>query len=595
MKNRSDILLKDTWNVDALFSLSTWKEALDEVKQKVDAGLEDITVLLGEIKDPVKLKKLLDNYFDISLQIEKLFTYSHLRFDEDTKNEEHKISYNRAMALYFQFKNITSSIEPEILQVDEAILDQWIKHPELALYQWFLKRLKDQKKHVLDKHQENLLSLSGLAMQTASKAFSALNNADIKFKEIKDKKRKSHELSHGLYQVYLKSNDRVLRSHAFTTLHHTFIDHENVLTELLGGHIQSQLYVAKARKFSTCLESALFPNQIPPTVYHQLIDTVGENIHVLHRYVSMRKKWMKYKEIHAYDLYAPIVADIDYHIEYTEAANKIVESLGDLGKEYQSTLQKGLLKDRWVDIYENTNKRSGAYSSGCYGSMPYILMNFHGTFSDLMTLSHEAGHSMHSFYSNKTQAYPYASYSIFLAEIASTFHEELTFQLLYAQAASKKEKIFLLNQKIDGMRATFFRQTMFAEFELLLYSMGEQSIPLTPQVLKEKYVQLNAKYFGADFTIDEVLGAEFLRIPHFYYGFYVYQYATGIAAAHEFAKKVIHEKGKDAYIKFISAGSSKYPVDVLKEVGIDVTQKKIFVHFIDEFNDLVNELDKLLS
>ncbi len=596
MKERKDIPLKDTWDLTTLYEVKgKWEAEFQQAKKNLDEGCKKIIEGKGKLYQSDILKAILQEYFDFSQLLERLYTYAHLKADEDTVNEENKIQYHKVLSLFYQFKHVSSFVEPEILHLPEPEFHALLTNPSLDLFHSYLKKLFDQKAHVLPKEQEELLSLGGMALQSPSKAFSAFNNADIRFEEVKDSKGETHELSHGLYQLYLKSSDRQLRQESFTSMHSAYLSHQFTLCELLSGHVESHVFNMKTRKFSSSLEAALFPYQIHTDIYHTLIDTVGKNLSSLHRYVALRKKWMKLSKIHIYDLYTPIFSDVHYEVNYEKACGLVIESLTPLGSEYQNVLEQGLSKQRWVDIYENKNKRSGAYSSGCYESYPYILLNFHGTMSDLMTLSHEAGHSMHSYYSNKHQPYPYASYSIFLAEIASTFHEELTFRHLLKQAVSKEEKIFLINQKIDGMRATFFRQTMFAEFELMIHRMAESSIPLTPQVVRDHYLELNKKYFGPEFEPEELLSVEFLRIPHFYSNFYVYQYATGIAAAHAFAKNVIEKGKKEDYIKFISSGSYYYPVDLLQQVGIQMKSPQVYLDFIKEFDGLLDELEALVQ
>lgn len=596
MMKREEIPYKDTWDLESIFSsFSCWEENFFKWQQQLQDGLTAITQYQGNLSTVDNIHHALKNYFKSIEEIETIFVYAHLKFDQDTKQEFSKKAYNQALGLIYQFDHLTSFIEPELLHLSDDFLAKLLNEDTLKPYHQYLKKLYDQKQHVLSLPEEQLLSLSQQALHAPGKAFSALNNADIKFASIKDEQGKKHEVTHGMYQVYLKSEDRTLRKGAFNSVHNAFAKMENTIVELLGGKVQTTYFQSKARKFSSCLEMALFPNQIDTSVYHQLIDSIDENLQPLHEYIALRKKILGYDKLYAYDMYLPLSKDYQYEISYDAAADIVCHAMQPLGNEYQSILRDGLFKSRWVDIYENENKRSGAYSSGCYSTMPYILLNFHGTFSDLMTLSHEAGHSMHSYYSNKNQPYQYASYSIFLAEIASTFHEKLTFEYLIENAKNDEERIYLLNQQIDGMRATFFRQAMFAEFELQIHQIAEQQQPLTPGDLKEKYKALNAKYFGKDFTIDKNLPHEFLRIPHFYSNFYVYQYATGIAAAYKFADQVRKEGKTKEYLKFISAGSSKYPLDVLKDAGIDMKDKRIFTSFINEFGSLVRQLKDLLN
>jgi oligoendopeptidase F len=352
----------------------------------------------------------------------------------------------------------------------------------------------------------------------------------------------------------------------------------------------------RARKYPSCVEAALFPNQIDVKVYSALIQAVRSHLPALHRYMKLRKKVMGLDQLHLYDLHVPLVKAVEMGMSYEDATRAIIESVAVLGEDYQRALNQGLTQDRWVDRYENARKRSGAYSSGCYDSMPYILMNYHGTFNDAMTLTHEAGHSMHSFLSRRNQPYHYSQYSIFVAEVASTFHEELLLRHLLSKVKTKEQKAFLINQKIDDMRATLLRQTMFAEFELKVHSWAEQGVPLTPALLKSEYRKLNEEYFGPEMTLDDETDIEWARIPHFYYNFYVYQYATGISAAHALVDKVLSEgdQARDRYLSFLSAGSSHYPIEVLKMAGVDMRTPHPVESAMRHFDALVTELEELL-
>ena len=365
---------------------------------------------------------------------------------------------------------------------------------------------------------------------------------------------------------------------------------------LIHGQVQTHVFDTKARKYASCLEDALFPYQIDTKVYTSLIETVRRNLSSIHRYMEVRKKLLGFSQLHLYDMSVPLVADVDMSMSYDEAKKLIVDSVAPLGKDYQKHLEKGLGDDRWVDKYENLRKRSGAYSSGCYDSMPYILMNYHGTFQDVMTLTHEAGHSMHSFLSAKKQPYHYSRYPIFVAEVASTFHEDLLFEHLMEKLNDPKKKIFLINQKLDDIRATFFRQAMFAEFELMLHNWVESGVPITPLLLKTEYRKLNIDYFGSHVVVDEEADIEWARIPHFYYNFYVYQYATGISAAHALCKKVRTggETDRISYLDFLSSGGSDYPINLLQKAGVDMLSSAPTEMLIRYFDDLVDRLKKNL-
>lgn len=598
-QERCAIAKQDQWNVEALYSSwQAWEEDL------LKWGRESSSPHWPELnafkeswkKSSEDLKKLIDICCEIDRQLSKLHTYAHLRHDEDVSEEVAKKAYSRITALLYAFAQEAAWIEPELLAYPEEKLDALIHSKPLDSYRFYLEKMVWMKKHTLPAEQEELLAMAGKSLETASQAFGAFNNADLKFPPAVDSQGQQKELTHGKYQLYLRSPDRALRESAFKNLHRSFLSYENTLCELLSGQVQCHLFGMKSRKFASCVEAALFPHQIDVSVYHSLIQAVKTHLPALHRYMNLRKKMMGLDQLHLYDLHVPLVKQVDMGMSYEEASKLIIESVAVLGKDYQNSLTQGLTKDRWVDRYENTKKRSGAYSSGCYDSMPYILMNYHGTLNDALTLTHESGHSMHSLLSRANQPYHYSRYSIFVAEVASTFHEELLLRHLLNRVTSKEQKAFLINQKLDDMRSTLLRQTMFAEFELKIHRWAEQGIPMTPELLKTEYRKLNQEYFGPDVLIDEEADIEWSRIPHFYYNFYVYQYATGISAAHALVDRVVNggDKEREEYLTFLSSGSSKYPIDVLKLAGVDMRTPQPVEAAMRHFDALVTQLGELL-
>lgn len=595
--DRKELPIQDRWNVEALYpSLDMWSKDFNRWKQQGEGSRwAEIKELKGRLKEgAATILKLLEAYLDLDRNLTKLYVYSHLRVDEDVGNTEHKEIFQKMTTLCHQFRQEMSWIEPELLQLPEKDLEQILQDPKLNAYRFYLEKIVRLKPHTLSAEQEELLARAAHALDSTERIFGAFNNADLKFPQVLDEKGELHELTHGKYLTYMNSRDQTLRKGAFQTLHRSFGLWENTLCELIHGEMQKHLFFAKSRRFNSCLEAALFPHRIDPTVYHQLIATVRANLPIFHHYLAFRKKAMNLDELHLYDLRTPLVSEVEIKFEFDEAANLIIESMAPLGEDYQQILKKGLLTDRWVDRYESERKRSGAYSSGCYDSYPYILMNYHGQFSDMMTLSHEAGHSMHSYMSWSHQPYQDASYPIFLAEVASTFHEELTLLHLLKKLQNPKQRAYLINQKIEDIRNTFIRQVMFAEFELKLHESVEQGIPLTPAYLKKEYFKLNQDYFGPSVVVDEEISVEWARIPHFYYNFYVYQYATGISAAHALVKEV-QEKGPSAYLQFLSSGGSRFPLDTLKRAGVDMTTAGPIQETMNHFAQLTQELELLLD
>jgi oligoendopeptidase F len=598
-QERTAIAKKFHWNVEALYpSWEAWQQELNNWgrEEKEPHWLEITPFRQIWMQKPENLKALLELCFEIDRHLSKLYTYAHLRHDEDVAEEIAKKAHSRIVSLLYAFRQETAWIEPEMLQLPEEELNRIIKSPLLSDYAFHLEKIVRLKKHTLPAPEEELLAMSGKALETASQTFGAFNNADLKFPPIEDSQGKPRELTHGKYLLYLRDKDRKLREGAFKSMHKSFAAFENTLCELLSGQIQRHVLEMRARKYESCLETALFPNQIDSKVYSALIQAVRSHLPALHRYMHLRKEVMGLDKLHLYDLHVPLVKEVEMGMSYEDATKLIVESVAILGEDYQRALNQGLTQDRWVDRYENARKRSGAYSSGCYDSMPYILMNYQGTFNDVMTLTHEAGHSMHSLLSRRSQPYQYSQYSIFVAEVASTFHEELLLRHLLTRVKSKEQKAFLINQKLDDMRATLLRQTMFAEFELKIHGFAEQGIPLTPALLKAEYRKLNEEYFGSDVHIDEEVDIEWARIPHFYYNFYVYQYATGISAAHALVDKVLKggEKARDHYLQFLSSGCSRYPIEVLELAGVDMRTSQPVESAMRHFDELVTELSELL-
>ncbi len=596
---RKEVKEKDKWNVEALYAdLSAWEKDFAHLAEEKQEGVRYPTIksFKGKLQnDSSTLLALIKEVFRIERLLTKLYTYAHLRHDEDVTNDQFKNAYDRITLLYHEFSQEVSWIDPEILQMPKEKFEAYLIDPLLEEYWIYLKKIFVLKPYTLEMKQEQMLALSSQALQCPERAFGVLNNADLSFPKIADGKGAEKELTHGTYALYLQSNDRELRKNAFEGIHGSYLKFENTLSELINGQVQKHLFISRARNYPSCLHAALTVHQVDTKVYHNLIDTVRSNISVLHRYMTLRRERLKVDKLQPYDLHVSLVPQFERRYSYEEAEKMVIESVAPLGEEYQTILRKGLTEDRWVDRFENARKRSGAYSSGCYDSYPFILMNFQGTLRDLMTLTHEAGHSMHSYYSRHGQPYHYASYPIFVAEVASTFNEELLFRYLLERAKTPEEKAYLINQKIDDIRSTLFRQTQFAEFELTLHEMAEAGIPMNPSTIKAAYAELNQDYYGPALEKAELTSVECLRIPHFYYNFYVYQYATGISAAYALVEHLLKngDKARKDYLQFLSSGSSDYPIELLKVAGVDMRESSPIQVLIDRFAALVDELDML--
>jgi oligoendopeptidase F len=597
---RSEVDVQDQWDVGAIYpDFESWVKDFEQANRSAQKPKwPELTAFKGRLNEgPEGILSYLQSMFSTSQHISRLYTYAHLRHDEDIANDQFKRAHSQATSLLHDFNEETAWFEPELLSLSDEVVQSYLASPILSAYSFYLEKIVRVKKHMLSVENEELLALSGKALNVSSKAFSAMSDADLKFGHVLDSTGNSKELSHALYGMYIRDADRTLRSNAFKQMHEKYHDYENTLCELLNGQVQAHLFQARARRYSSCLESALFPKNIDVPVYDALIQAVHSKMSILHKYMRLRKKILGVTELHLYDMYVPLMPSADIKMDFKTAVDLVIESVAILGSDYQNILSKGLKEHRWVDRYENKNKRSGAYSSGSYDTMPYILMNYKNIIRDLFTLAHEAGHSMHSFLSHAHQPYHQSDYPIFLAEVASTFNEELLMNLLLKRASGKEEKIFLINQKIEDIRTTLFRQTMFAEFELKIHQMAESHIPLTPKGLKEIYCALNSHYFGPDTVIDNEIAIEWARIPHFYYNFYVFQYATGISAALALTERVFRggTTERNDYLSFLKGGCSKYPIDLLKIAGVDMLSPEPVQTAIVKFGDLVDQLEKLLS
>jgi oligoendopeptidase F len=593
---RETVKAQDKWNTEALYpTMKSWETHLNSLKDSPKAPFwPKIASFQGRLHEgPKVVKEALTEILKVDRELSKLCTYAHLKHDEDITNDQNKQANNLSSALFHQFTIETSWFDPELLALPNS--DELVTAPELADYRFHLEKVLRVKKHTLKPDQEHLLALSGKSLEACIRAFSAINDADFKFDKVADSQGNFRPLTHGSYSLYIRDQDRFLRKNAFYQYHTKYDNFQNTLCELLKGNTESHVFNARARHFSSSLEAALYPKNIDVSVYHSLVKAVNEEIDALYDYYALREEILGVGALHLYDMYVPLTKDVDIQMTYDQAVDTIIASLAPLGKEYQATLEKGFKSEGWVDKFENENKRSGAYSSGCYDSYPYMLMNYKNILRDVFTLTHEAGHSMHSYYTKKNQPYIYGSYPIFLAEVASTFNEELLLQHLLKHAKTKEEKIFLVNQKIEDIRGTLFRQTMFAEFELKLHEMAEKDQPITPASLKEVYLELNKKYFGPKVVVDEEIAIEWARIPHFYYNFYVYQYATGISAALALSERVLKggDAEREAYLNFLKSGCSKYPIQTLKDAGVDMTKEAPVKAAIGRFRELTKMLREL--
>ena len=594
--SREKISEKDRWNIEKMYpSMEEWRKQLKLVNES------DSWDLLQKYKNKLNessnnAKFTLDTFFELSRKLENLAVFAHMLLDENLSNDQAKEAFGLGQFAYYNFSEKSSWIEPELLQLPKEKLEEYINDPNLSKYKFYLEKLSRFKPYTLSIKEEELLSRVEQTFQSPYKSFSSLENADLSFQNIADSSGKSMELTHGKYSSYMREKDRFLRKNAYEVYHKKFMEFENTFCELLQGQIKNHDFIAKTRNFNSCLEAALYPNQVDVNVYHNLIKAVRDNIKTLHKFVSFKKRVLKLDKLHPYDIYAPLVSGQNFKMDLEKAKQTVISSVAPLGSEYQSILEKGILVDRWVDYIETNKKRSGAYSSGCYDSMPYILMNYYESLNDVNTLAHEAGHSMHSYLSNHNLPYHYSQYPIFVAEVASTFNEQLLHGYLLKNSKDENQKAFLIADSLDRIQATFFRQTLFAEFELKIHEMVESQTPLTPTLLKKIYHQLYQDYYGEDMQLDDLIDIEWARVPHFYYNFYVYQYATGISAAvylYDLSQK--DKNHCQQYLEFLKSGGSRYPLDLLKQAGVDLTKPDAVQALISHFDHLIDQLSTILE
>lgn len=596
LPERSEINEEFTWKLEDIFqSDDDWEKEFQAVKELIP-GISSFQGKLGESSET--LYEALQYEDHVLERIGKLYTYAHLRYDQDTTNSFYQGLYDRARALYAQVGSALAFIVPEILSIDVQKIKSFLEENEkLRLYEHALDEINLQRPHVLSAKEESILAEASEVLNASSNTFGMLNNADLEFPSIVDENGEEVQVTHGRYIRFLESGDRRVRHDAFKAVYDTYGKFKNTFASTLSSTVKKHNFTAKIRNYKSARHSALAANNIPEEVYDNLVNTVNQYLPLLHRYVKLRKKVLGLDELHMYDLYTPLVKDVKMEISFEEAKDIILKALAPLGEDYLNVVRKGL-EERWIDVYENKGKRSGAYSSGSYGTNPYILLNWQDDVNNLFTLVHEFGHSVHSYYTRKTQPFPYGDYSIFVAEVASTCNEALLSDYLLKTIDDEKKRLYILNHFLEGFRGTVFRQTMFAEFEHLIHLKAQNHEALTADVFTKEYYELNKKYFGEEhMVIDKEIGLEWARIPHFYYNYYVYQYATGYSAATALSKQIL-EEGEPAvkrYMEFLKAGSSDYPIEVLKKAGVDMTSAEPVEAACKVFEEKLNEMEQLLS
>lgn len=589
--DRTSIEDKFKWNIDTMYQSN---ESIKDDIDKVNSIIEELKSYKGKISSSKEnLYKVLSNSEKASRILQNLYVYTRMKQHEDTRNNENQARATKAEMLSTELSMATSYIVPEIIAMDENKLKEYLEDEKLSFYKKYVDEILRDKPHTLTEKEEEILAGVSDLSTVPENVYEMFSFADLKFPEIKGEDGKDIRITHGNYSTFLKSKDSRVRKDAFEAVYSTYEDYKNTFASTLYGGIKSEIFYSKMRNYKSAIESSLFQDDISVDVYYNLISAVDENLDTLNRYVDIRKKYLNIDEMHMYDLYVPITSNFDMKITYEEAQDIILKALKPLGEEYLSIVKRAF-NERWIDVYENEGKQGGAYSWGSYDSSPYILMSYKDDLNSLFTLIHELGHSMHSYYSKHNQEYLYSSYKIFVAEVASTLNELLLVNYLLENSSSKEERIYLLNYYLEQFRTTVYRQTMFAEFEKITHERVEAGEPLTAKEFTDIYYDLNKKYYGKSCIVDEEIGLEWARIPHFYSNFYVYKYATGFSAASALSEKILNE-GKSAvekYIEFLKSGGSDYPLNQLRAAGVDMEKKESIEKALDVFKELVEELER---
>ena len=590
--DRNKIDEKYKWDLTPIFkNTEEFNNYYQETEKEIQAFTKYEHIMGNNAKN---FYETINNYYEVARKLDKLAVYTSLQFDEDTSNNENQSLKLKVNNLYDKWNKICFFVTPTILKKEEKEIEKYYEEePKLKDYKTILKREFRYKKHTLTDAEEKLLSSMTKVFNNNYETYELLKDSDIKFGNIEDEFGKQVELTCSNYSIYIESKNRRVRKDAFTTLYKTYKQFTNTFAATLSGNINENTTIAKIRKFSSTIEWCLYRDELEETIYNNLINTVSNNLNTLFKYYDLKKEVLNLDELHLYDIYTPIVENFEKKYPFEEAKEIVLNALSVLGEDYIKILKQGY-EDRWIDVYPTKAKRTGGYSSGCYDTNPYILLNYQDKYNDMSTLAHESGHSMHSYYTRHNNPYQYGDYAIFVAEVASTVNEILLAKYLLKTSKDKKEKLFILDNLMNLFKATIYRQTMFAEFEQSIYHDAEKDIPLTAEYLSKKYYDLNKKYFGEEVVVDEEIKYEWERIPHFYYNFYVYKYATGLSAASQIASDILSgkENAVENYKKFLKSGSTLSPLESLKLAGVDLSKKEVIESALKMFEDTIKEFKK---
>lgn len=588
---REDIPERYRWKLEDIYDNDDkWEADYKKIKDM----LPNLSGYKGKLcEDPKTLLECLKLRDEISRLSDRVYVYSHMRRDENNANSKYQALADRSEGLNTEVNRDFSFITPEILSIPEDVIERFMDAEEgLKLYRHQIDEIVRMKEHILPPEEERIVSMAGDVTSAPENIFRMLSSADIKFPMVKDDSGSEVELSEGRYYQLIRSRNRDVREEAFDKLYSTYKKFNNTFAASINGAVKKDLFYSSVRKYNNSLEGALDDDNIPVKVYENIVSTVNDSLKPLHRYVSLRKRMLEIEDVHMYDLYAPLAKDVDVKVPYEEALDIVEKGLKPLGQEYLNILTRGF-NSRWIDAYENQGKTHGAYSWGSYDTHPYILVNYSGTLADVSTIAHEMGHSVHSYYTRKEQPYVYSNYTLFSAEVASTTNEALLFEYLLKTTKDKNKRIYIINQYLETIRTTVYRQTMFAEFEKIIHEKAEAGEALTSELLSSLWHDLNAKYYGPDAVIDEGIDIEWARISHFYWNFYVYKYVSGYAAAMSLSRKILEEgdPAVERYIEFLKSGDSDYSINLLKGAGVDMTTPEPLVKTVGVFEKLLDQLE----
>lgn len=594
-KTRREIDDNYKWDLTKIYLTD---EAWEEEYKNIKNNIKSITKFKGIITKTSKdLLSYLNTYNNIDRQMEKLYMYAHLNHDADTTDSKYQEMQGKIENLYSEFDCLNSYANPELISVDYSLIQKYINEcDELKEYKHQLENLYRFKSHILSNREEEILSILTLSLNNAKETFEALSDSDMKFGSIEDENGNLVELTESNYSNYIKSANRNVRKNAFNQLLETYGSYKNTIASTFSGNIKTLTSLAKIKNYNSSIEASLFNDKIDVEVYDNLIKTIRTNMDVIYKYFDLKKEVLGLNELHLYDMYLEMVKDLDKEYSFEEAKDLVIKALEPLGHEYINDLKQAFTQ-KWIDVYNNKGKRSGAYSSGGYDTYPYVLLNFEGKLKDVSTLAHELGHSMHSYYSIKNNTYSNYNYKIFVAEVASTVNELLLNFYLLKNSNDKSEKLYILNSMMELFKATIYRQVMFAEFEKECHEKYEKGIILTNELLCNDYYNLNKEYFGNNVVVDEQIKYEWERIPHFYYNFYVYKYAIGLSCACYIVDGILNDKDnmKENYLKFLTLGGSDYPANELKIAGIDITNSEVILSAIKMFDSVIDEFKKIYN